>query len=99
MSTFSKFKRKRAKPHATPEKSEVAYAMKHHTALRWFAVVSMLAIISWLLNDLVGPIPKYQHTHHSAAEVSSPEFQRELQALARSAPESHTGAVAVARGG
>jgi len=98
MSTFSKFKRKRAKPHASPEKSEVAYAMKHHAALRWFAVVSMLAIISWILIDLFGPIPKYQLNRHSEAELSSPEFQRELEALAGSALESHTQVEALANG-
>ena len=34
--------------------------MKHYRVLRWFAVISMLAIISWVLIDLFGPIPKYQ---------------------------------------
>ena len=34
--------------------------MKHYVVLRTFAVISMLAMISWLLIDLFGPIPKYQ---------------------------------------
>jgi cardiolipin synthase A/B len=72
------------------DKSEVAEAMKHYRALRWFAVISMLAIVSWVLIDLFGPIPKYQLNPPPRAELNSPEFLREMEALADSRLEPHT---------
>src|SRR6478752_6176757 len=72
------------------EKSEVADALRRYTALRWFAVISMLAILSWVLIDLFGPIPKYELNPRPRAELNSPEFLSELEALAGSRVEPHT---------
>jgi len=90
MATLTHPRSKPAKPKSQQEKSEVAEAMKHYRALRWFAVISMLAIISWVLIDLFGPIPKYQLTPAPQAEPGSPEFLREMEALADSRLEPHT---------
>jgi len=70
--------------------SEIARAMKHYVVLRTFAVISMLAVISWLLIDLFGPIPKYQLNHRTETELNSPEFVHELEALSASRIEPHT---------
>jgi cardiolipin synthase len=75
---------------ATQDKSEIASAMKHYRALRWFAVISMLAIISWVLIDLFGPIPKYQLNNRPAADLSAREYVQQLEALAASRIEPHT---------
>jgi cardiolipin synthase A/B len=90
MPTLTKARYKVAKAKPKQDESEIADAMRHYTALRWFAVISMLAIISWLLIDLFGPIPKYQLSAPSEAELNSPEFQRELEALAGSKLDQHT---------
>jgi cardiolipin synthase A/B len=90
MPTLTQPRSKPAKPAGKQEKSEVAEAMKHYRALRWFAVISMLAIISWVLIDLFGPIPKYQLSPRPQAELNSPEFLREIEALADSRLEPHT---------
>jgi cardiolipin synthase len=90
MPTLTHSSRNPAKPGSKQEKSEVAEAMKHYRALRWFAVISMLAIISWVLIDLFGPIPKYQLSPRPQAELNSPEFLREIEALADSRLEPHT---------
>src|SRR5215467_4578729 len=80
---------KPAKP-KSQEQSEVADAMSHYRLLRWFAVVSMLAIVSWVLIDLFGPIPKYQLKNYPVTELNSPEFLNELAALAGSHADSST---------
>lgn len=69
--------------------------MKHYRALRWFAVISMLAIISWVLIDLFGPIPKYQLNNRPSAELNSAEFVQQLEALSASrvAPHTHVDAL------
>jgi cardiolipin synthase len=82
-------KSKSAKPSA-PDQSEIASAMKHYRALRWFAVISMLAIISWVLIDLFGPIPKYQLNNPPSADLNSREYLQQLEALAASRVEPHT---------
>ena len=64
--------------------------MQHSGALRWFAIICMLAIISWILIDLFGPLPKYQLSRYPEAPLNSPEFQRELEALAGSKLDQHT---------
>ncbi|HZD95112.1 MAG TPA: phospholipase D-like domain-containing protein, partial [Candidatus Sulfotelmatobacter sp.] len=86
----SRSKPKPTKPGEKQESSEVAAALKRYRALRWFAVISMLAIISWVLIDLFGPIPKYQLNPPPQAELNSPQFLREVEALADSRLEPHT---------
>src|SRR5579884_587234 len=91
MPTLTESKRKPAKPTAKKEdNSEVLKILRQHAVLRWFAVISMLAIISWVLIDLFGPVPKYQLSQRPQAELNSPEFVRELEALAASRVEPHT---------
>jgi cardiolipin synthase A/B len=80
------------------ENSEIASAMRHYRALRWFAVISMLAIISWVLIDLFGPIPKYQLNNRPEAALDSPAFVQELEALAASRVEPHTHVEALPNG-
>jgi cardiolipin synthase A/B len=87
--TLTRPKSKSAKPVA-PDQSEIASAMKHYRALRWFAVISMLAIISWVLIDLFGPIPKYQLNNPPSADLNSREYLQQLEALAASRVEPHT---------
>src|SRR5262245_46401951 len=89
MPTITPSESKPAKP-KSQEQSEVADAMRHYRLLRWFAVVSMLAIVSWVLIDLFGPIPKYQLKNYPVAELNSPEFLNELTALAGSHADAHT---------
>ena len=88
MPTLTEPKNKPAK--AQPDQSEIASAMKHYRALRWFAVISMLAIISWVLIDLFGPIPKYQLNNPPSADLNSREYMQQLEGLAASRIEPHT---------
>jgi cardiolipin synthase A/B len=90
MPALTKVKYKSAKPKAGHDESEIAEAMRQYGALRWFAVISMLAIISWILIDLFGPIPRYQLSQRPSGDLTSPEFQRELEALAGSKLDPHT---------
>jgi hypothetical protein len=52
----------------------VTRALEHYRVLRWFAVISMIAIISWVLIDLFGPIPKYQLNNQPSADLNSREY-------------------------
>ena len=70
--------------------SEVTRALEHYRVLRWFAVISMLAIISWVLIDLFGPIPKYQLNNQPTAALNSREYLQQLEALSASRVEPHT---------
>src|ERR1041385_1754321 len=78
------------RPQDKQQDSEVARALEHYRALRWFAVISMLAIISWVLIDLFGPIPKYQLNNQPSADLSSHEYIEQLEALSASRIEPHT---------
>ena len=82
--------RNKAPKSAKPDQSEIASAMKHYRALRWFAVICMLAVISWLLIDLFGPIPKYQLNNQPSADLNSREYLQQLEALSASRIEPHT---------
>ena len=91
MPTSTKVRFKTAKAtQPEQEKSEIADAMGRYRALRWFAIISMLAIISWILIDLFGPIPKYQLSQSPHGDLTSSGFQRELEALAGSHLDPHT---------
>lgn len=98
MPTLTKSKRRSAASGGTQEQSEIADAMKHYRALRWFAVISMLAIVSWLLIDLFGPIPKYELKSSPAGALNSPEFLNELEALAGAHADPHTAVEALPNG-
>jgi cardiolipin synthase len=98
MPTLTKARYKSAKPKPKQDESEVAEAMARYGALRWFAIICMLAIISWILIDLFGPIPKYQLSQAPQAELNSPEFQRQLEALAGSGLDLHTHVEALPNG-
>src|SRR6185312_6333554 len=89
MATLTQPKNKSAKP-AKKDQSEIVVAMKHYRALRWFAVISMLAIISWVLIDLFGPVPKYQLSGQPSADLSSREYIDQLEALSASRIGPHT---------
>ena len=78
------------RPQAKQQDSEVTRALEHYRVLRWFAVISMLAIISWVLIDLFGPIPKYQLNNQPSADLSSREYVQQLEAVAASRVEPHT---------
>jgi len=88
--TLSRTKSQSAKPKAKQDESEIADAMQRSGALRWFAIICMLAIISWILIDLFGPLPKYQLSQPPPSALDSPEFQRQLEALAGSKLDAHT---------
>ena len=49
--------------------------------IRIFAVISILAVVSWIVVALFSPVLKYQLAHAPSAAISSEEFVRELQAL------------------
>src|SRR3954462_1152032 len=97
MPTLTQPKNKSAKS-AKKDQSEIVVAMKHYLALRWFAVISMLAIISWILIDLFGPIPKYKLNNAPSAELNSREYLQQLEALSASRIEPHTHVEALPNG-
>jgi cardiolipin synthase A/B len=80
----------KTKPKAIQEKSELASAMQQHHALGWFAVICMLATVSWILINLFGPVPKYQLNHPPREALNSPEFVNQLEALAAARASPHT---------
>ncbi len=65
-------------------------AMRHYHAIRWFAVICMVAIISWILIDLFGPVPQYQLKNPPQGALNSTEFVNQLEALAASRVVDHT---------
>jgi len=58
----------------------------------------MLAIISWVLIDLFGPIPKYQLNNQPSADLNSREYLQELEALSASRIGPHTHVEALPNG-
>jgi cardiolipin synthase len=62
----------------------VGIAISHHRMLHWFAVVCMVAIITWVIIDLFGPVLRYKISHPLDGALDSPEFVRQLEALASS---------------
>jgi len=77
-------------PKEKQQDDKVTRALEHYRVLRWFAVISMLAIISWVLIDLFGPIPKYQLNNQPSADLSSREYIQQLEALSASRIGPHT---------
>ncbi len=94
MATFTQPRR----PQSKQQDSEVTRALEHYRVLRWFAVISMLAIISWVLIDLFGPIPKYQLNNPPSADLNSREYILQLEALSASRIEPHTRVEALPNG-
>jgi cardiolipin synthase A/B len=68
----------------------VGVAIRHHRMLHWFAVVCMVAIITWVIIDLFGPVLRYKIGHPLAGALDSPEFVRQLEALASSRAVANT---------
>lgn len=68
----------------------VGIAIRHHRMLHWFAVVCMVAIITWVIIDLFGPVLRYKISHPLAGALDSPEFVRQLEALASSRAVANT---------
>jgi cardiolipin synthase len=84
-------KETRKKPRRELSQDEVTQLLRHHALLRWFAVISMLAVASWVGIALFGPVPKYQLRERPHTAIESREFLEELQALtdARIEPGTH----------
>jgi cardiolipin synthase A/B len=68
----------------------VGLAIGHHQMLHWFAVVCMVAIITWVIIDLFGPVLRYKISHPLDGALDSPEFVRQLEALASSRAVANT---------
>jgi len=68
----------------------VGLAIRHHQTLHWFAVVCMVAIITWVFIDLFGPVLRYKISHPLDGALDSPEFVRQLEALASSRAVANT---------
>ena len=68
----------------------VGLAIRHHQMLHWFAVVCMVAIITWVLIDLFGPVLQYKMPQPLEGALDSPEFVRQLEALASSRAATNT---------
>src|SRR3954463_1616297 len=68
----------------------VGIAILHHRLLHWFAVVCMVAIITWVIIDLFGPVLRYKISHPLDGALDSPEFVRQLEALASSRAVANT---------
>ncbi|MGH9569918.1 MAG: phospholipase D-like domain-containing protein, partial [Candidatus Angelobacter sp.] len=81
------------KPRAKKPKEkegEVAQALDRYRMLRWFAVASMLAIASWIVIALFGPVPRYQLAHPPTGPLDSQQFVNEVEALSGSRIDPHT---------
>jgi hypothetical protein len=68
----------------------VGIAILHHRMLHWFAEVCMVAIITWVIIDLFGTVLRYKISHPLAGALDSPEFVRQLEALASSRAVANT---------
>ncbi len=68
----------------------VGVAILHHQMLHWFAVVCMVAIITWVIIDLFGPVVRYKICNPLDGALDSPEFLRQLEALASSRAVANT---------
>ena len=68
----------------------VGIAILHHRMLHWFAVVCMVTIITWVIIDLFGPVLRYRNCQPLDGALDSPEFLRQLEALASSRAVANT---------
>lgn len=76
--------------HRKGKEGDLARALERYRWLRWFAIVSMAAIVSWVLIALFGPVPRYQLTSPLPGPLDSPEFMQQLEALSGSKLDPHT---------
>ena len=76
--------------HQKSKEGEVARALERYRWLRWFAVVSMVLIVSWMLIALFGPVPEYKLVTRPPGTLDSPEFMQEMAALSGSSLDHHT---------
>lgn len=58
--------------------------------IRIFAVIAILAVVSWIVVALFSPTLQYQLAHPPSAGIASEEFVRELQALTSGRFADHT---------
>ncbi len=90
MATLPKQPREIPARHKKGREGDVARALERYRWLRWFAVISMLAIASWIGIALFGPVPDYKMHGQLPAQLSSPEFMQQLASLAGAQLEPHT---------
>ena len=76
--------------HRKGKEGEIAREFERHRWLRWFALTSMIAIASWILIALFGPVPDYKMNGRLPGDLTSPEFMQQLEALSGSALQPHT---------
>lgn len=76
--------------HKKGKEGDIAREFERHRWLRWYAIISMLAIASWVLISLFGPVPDYKLAGKLPADLASPEFMHQLEALSGSALQPHT---------
>jgi cardiolipin synthase len=84
-------RRPRTKP-KTKVDQVITLEFEHSRALRITALVAIVVVGSWLLLMLFAPGPDYRVAQPVAADVTSPEFLREIEAIAGS-PLSHAASV------
>ncbi|HZU29905.1 MAG TPA: phospholipase D-like domain-containing protein, partial [Candidatus Angelobacter sp.] len=82
----------------TVPKKHYHRTMRHYHTLRWLGIISMVVLISWLLIDLFGPVPKYELNNLAHPKLDSPEFVSQLEALAASRTVPHTHIEAIPNG-
>jgi cardiolipin synthase len=68
----------------------IAIVIRHHQTLHWFAIICMVAIITWVLIDLFGPVLQYRLVSPLQGALDSPEFVRQLEALTSSCAVPNT---------
>jgi cardiolipin synthase A/B len=90
MATLPKLPREIPARHKKGKEGEVARALEHYRWLRWFAMVSMLAIASWIVIALFGPVPDYKLRGRLPAQLDSPAFMQQLAALSGAPLQPHT---------
>src|SRR5205823_13339946 len=91
-------KMRRAKNTKKASEDEVAQVLDRSRALRWFAIVSMVAIASSVVIALFGPVPKYELASRPTLPLASTEFINQLAAISDARIEEHTRVEAIANG-
>lgn len=77
-------RRPKSKTRAAKVDGIVTLEFERSRALRIVALISILVAASWLLLVLFAPSPEYRTPHAIEADVRSPEFVRQLEAVAGS---------------
>ncbi len=74
----------RSKPQRAKVERIVTLEFERSRALRILALVSILVTASWLLLQLFAPSPEYRISRSLDADVRTPEFMRQIEAVAGS---------------